>query len=76
MDPDGDGVADWIGFTDRYGVPVTGCRVASLDCVPVTLQGIKTKIGAYRCDRECGRSYRDYDIYFDRRSSGWSQPVP
>jgi hypothetical protein len=76
VDPDGNGVADWRGFTDRYGVPVTGCSTASLDCVPVTLRGIKMNIGAYRCDRACATSIREYDIYFNRRTSGWSQPVP
>jgi len=76
VDPDKNGVADWKGFTDRYGVPVEGCTSASLDCVPVTLQGIKTKIGSYRCASQCAISYRDYDIYFNGRTSGWSQPVP
>jgi len=76
VDPDRNGIADWKGFTDRYGVPVQGCAAASLDCVPVTLKGVKTNIGSYRCNRACGSSFREHDIYFDGRTSGWSQPVP
>jgi hypothetical protein len=74
VDADGDRVADWRGYTDRFGVPVSGCRSASLDCVPVTIRNVRTREN-YRCDRECARSYRDYDIYFDRLPSGWSEPV-
>jgi hypothetical protein len=77
VDPDGNGIADWIGFTDRYGVPVNGCMAAGLDCVPVTMRGIRTAVDRYSCgDGECGLSYRDHDIYFNNQTSGWSQPVP
>jgi len=74
VDPDNNGVADWVGYTDRYGVPVSGCSTASLDCVPVTIQGIRTS-GNYSCNLECSASYRDYDIYFNNRTSGWAQPA-
>lgn len=77
VDPDGNGVADWSGYTDRYGVPVAGCAAPSLDCVPVTMSGISTLVDSYSCgDAVCGAQYRDYDIYFSGRTSGWSQPVP
>lgn len=76
VDADGDGIANWTGYTDRYGAPVTGCAAASLDCVPVTLRNIRTSVETYSCDQQCEGSYRDYDIYFNGRTSGWSQPVP
>jgi hypothetical protein len=76
LDPDGDGIADWSGYTDRYGVPVQNCLAASLDCVPVTMRGISTRVDNYMCDKQCENQYRDYDIYFNGRTAGWSQPVP
>ena len=75
VDPDGNGRADWQGYTTRYGAPVTGCAAPSLDCVPVTLVNLRT-IGSYACDQVCGQYCRDYDIYFNGQTSGWSQPVP
>lgn len=76
VDPDRNGIADWTGYTDRYGVPVDGCAGTGLDCVPVTLRGIRTDVSTYSCNQECARSYREHDIYFDGRTSGWSRPVP
>jgi hypothetical protein len=77
VDPDGNGIADWTGYTDRYGVPVDGCVAMSLDCVPVTLRGIRLAPNLnYECIEVCGTSYREYDIYFDGQTSGWSRPVP
>ena len=76
VDPDGDGIANWSGFTDRYGVPVSDCLAASLDCVPVTIRNIKLNVEKYLCEQQCERSYRDYDIYFRGRTAGWAQPVP
>jgi hypothetical protein len=29
----------------------------------------------YKCDRACAASYRDYDVYIDGQSAGWSRPV-
>jgi hypothetical protein len=75
VDPDRDGIANWRGYTDRYGVPVEGCTSAGLDCVPVKLENVRTGVD-YSCDQACAQSYRDYDIYFGRQPSGWSQPVP
>jgi hypothetical protein len=75
VDPDRNGLADWTGWTNRYGVPTTGCSRASLDCVPVTISRVRTNV-SYVCDRTCASSYRDYDVYFNRQTSGWSQPVP
>lgn len=75
VDPDHDGVADWTGWTDRYGVITTGCGSPSLDCVPVTMRGLDVRV-QYACEEECGLSYRDYDVYFDGVTAGWNQPVP
>jgi hypothetical protein len=75
LDPEGDGVANWEGYTDRYGVPVSSCGGTGLDCVPVIVRNIKTNLN-YGCSTVCGQSYRDYDIYFNRVSAGWNQPVP
>jgi hypothetical protein len=75
VDPDGDGIADWTGWTDRYGVIRTDCGSPSMDCVPVTMRGVHVTV-TYRCEEACGQSYREHDIYFDGRSAGWSQPVP
>lgn len=35
FDPDGDGVADYSGYTDRWGNLVNGCTATSLDCIPL-----------------------------------------
>jgi len=77
VDPDGDGIVNWRGYTDRYGVPLPdgSCGVPSLDCVPVTLSGINVDV-TYVCDSVCGLSYVDHDIYFDGQPSNWSQPRP
>lgn len=75
VDPDGDGIADWTGWTDRYGAIASGCGSPSLDCVPVMMRGIHVEVN-YECEAVCGQSFRDHDIYFLGRPSGWSQPVP
>ena len=75
VDPDGDGIANWRGYTDRYGVPVEGCTSVGLDCVPVTLRNVRTMVD-YSCSDVCAQSYVDHDVYFGRQTSGWSQPVP
>jgi hypothetical protein len=78
VDADGDGVANWQGFTDRYGVP-TECAPGSnsLDCVPVTLSNIAVTGGAYACDtsQACGGGFREHDIMFGNRTAGFSKPV-
>ena len=40
MDPDSDGYADFDGYVDRYGSPVTGCVSESVDCVRTIFQHV------------------------------------
>lgn len=64
LDPDKDGRAYYSGFTDRYGVEVTGCTVASLDCVPFSIEGAPTGRFQHRDDRDLGLSpagMQDFD---------------
>jgi hypothetical protein len=77
LDGDGDGVINWQGYADRYGVPLFPgvCFTASLDCVPVTVSGVDVNLD-YACDSVCSVLFQDHDIYFGRRTSGWSQPEP
>jgi len=68
VDPDRDGVAEYDGYTDRYGLPVSGCTEVGLDCVPLVFENIPV---AYRYQ---GRyEYREYDVLFDGQTSGWLQ---
>lgn len=39
VDANGDGRADFRGFTNRMGELVQGCTTASLDCVPLVYEG-------------------------------------
>jgi hypothetical protein len=77
VDPDGNGVIDWTGYTDRYGVPQQAgvCSAASLDCFPTVLSGVETSVN-YACDAYCGNRITDHDIYFGNRTAGWSIPRP
>jgi hypothetical protein len=77
LDADGDGIINWQGYTDRYGVPLPPgiCAAASLDCVPVTVAGVEVNVD-YACDSVCGLLFRDYDVYFGHHTSGWNQPEP
>jgi hypothetical protein len=77
VDADGNGVANWSGFTNRYGVP-TECAVGSnsLDCVPVTLSNVAVSGEGYVCDGPaCGSGFKEHDIMFGNRTSGFSKPV-
>jgi hypothetical protein len=68
VDPDGDGVANYNGYADRYGLPVSGCSSPGLDCVPLIIEHVPM---GYQYQ---GRfDYREYDIFFGRQSSGWIQ---
>lgn len=66
VDPDGDGYADFNGFVDRYGLPVTGCSQIDLDCIPLVLEQVP--LGTLYQFRG---GAREYDIYFDGKPSGW-----
>ena len=60
LDPDGDGRANYEGYTDKRGSIVTGCTEPGLDCVPSSWDNIKTGLQyQYR------GGYREYDICFN-----------
>ena len=66
VDPDRDGMADYDGYADRWGMPVQGCDKISLDCVPLVIEHVPLRY-SYQ-----GRfDYREYDVLFDRKTSGW-----
>jgi hypothetical protein len=78
LDPDGDGWIDGTFYHNRYGVPQPNgaCNGASLDCAPYTYQHVRLSGGPSCNDREqCGQLFRNYDVTFGNRSSGWNQPV-
>lgn len=54
FDSDGDGLADFNGYTDRYGREVTGCTAVSLDCVPLVIDGVPIGLVEHRDDRDLG----------------------
>ena len=66
LDPDGDGKADWRGFTDRQGWPDETCTDVAADCIPLVLENVDTSV-----QYQLRSDYRDYDIYFDGRPAGW-----
>lgn len=77
IDPDGNGLADWEGYANRYGELLDGgCEVYSVDCAPVIFRGLRLGQNYGAANSATANSYRDYDIYFNGRTSGWSQPVP
>lgn len=82
VDPDGNGVADYAGYLNRYGALVTGCAETGLDCVPFVLSNVRVDIG-YSINATAGA--RDHDVYFcgttlctattpGARPSGWQEP--
>ncbi|MGA9531388.1 MAG: hypothetical protein WBR18_01615 [Anaerolineales bacterium] len=66
LDPEGDEIVDFHGFTDRWGEPVSGCSEISLDCVPLMIDGVPIR---YQYQGRFG--YREYDILFGGLTSGW-----
>ncbi len=77
IDPDQNGRADWSGYADRYGrlLPST-CPAYNVDCAPVIFRNLRTGQNYSSANSHTAASYRDYDIYFNGQTSGWSQPVP
>lgn len=84
VDADGDGRANWDGYANRWGTPVTGCTAISLDCVPMTFVNVPVNT-VLKCDTVCAQIFTDYDIYFcngvvcganspGAKPSGWQQP--
>lgn len=57
LDPDYDGVLNYSGYTNRYGVVVEGCTEAGLDCVPLELENVTTNIFSFS-----GTEMREYDV--------------
>jgi hypothetical protein len=64
-DHDGNGLADYVGYTDRYGKFSEDCTEISLDCIPVIIEN--APVGDYiehRDDRDLGLSaagLQDFD---------------
>jgi hypothetical protein len=50
FDPDNNGIAEYNGYTDRYGVVTTGCTAPSLDCVPLIIEHAPVGIVNHRDD--------------------------
>ena len=65
LDPDGDGVTTFSGFTDRYGEPVNGCTEAGLDCVPLRLESYDGSAGVpVDVSYQRRGDAREYDLCF------------
>jgi hypothetical protein len=65
FDPDGDGFADFNGYTDRYGRLIEGCRTPGLDCVPLIIQHVPVGEYQFRDDTDLGlgaQGARDFDL--------------
>ncbi len=54
FDTDQDGLADFNGYTDRYGVVVNNCTAPGLDCVPLIIEGAPVGIVQHRDDVDLG----------------------
>lgn len=76
IDADGDSVINWSGYADRYGIlrNDNGCSSPSTDCAPVSFSGIRWNQRYFAANAHSANSFRDYDIYFNGRTSGWSRP--
>jgi hypothetical protein len=53
-DSNGDGLGDFNGYTDRYGVVVNGCTAPALDCVPLIIESAPTGQVQHRDDQDLG----------------------
>ena len=85
LDPDGDGVSTFSGFTDRYGELVAGCTEVGLDCVPFRLESYDGSPGVpVDVSYQRRGDSREYDLCFyedgsvapvdecNRRHTEWS----
>ena len=64
-DADGDGLASFRGFTDRYGRLVTNCDRPGLDCVPLHLLDVPVARSQHRDTEHLGLSEAgtvDFDV--------------
>jgi hypothetical protein len=65
FDPDKNGIANFNGYTDRYGVLVDSCTTPSLDCVPLIIEHAPVGLVQHRDDKDLGISTageQDFDI--------------
>lgn len=62
FDPDGNGFADWSGYTDRYGNIANGCTAPALDCVPLTMTHVPVGIGYYQDAGNGGAQAKEFDL--------------
>lgn len=75
---DENGVANFEGWADRYGVPYedgNGCTAPSIDCTPFVVRGLQRGVNYGTHPAYTEQFYQDHDIYFDNRPAGWAQPV-
>lgn len=61
LDPDGDGFADYSGYTDRHGAIVTGCTAPALDCVPFSVEHAPIGYADSR-DGGAGAGLQEFDL--------------
>lgn len=75
LDTDGDGIVNYVGYTDIKGNIVQGCTASDANCVP--LQIVNAPVGTAIWSRNTsglrpeGDPIRDHDIYFNGQPSGW-----
>ena len=67
LDPDGDGLVTFSGWTDRRGQIVQGCKIVSLDCLPLVMVHVPRGLAQYS-ERVAPKSSDprviEHDIYF------------
>jgi hypothetical protein len=54
FDPDGNGLANFNGYTDRYGVVVNNCTAPGPTCIPLIVQGSPVSLVQHRDDQDLG----------------------
>lgn len=57
-----EGYFSYSGYTDRYGVPVTGCTEPGLDCVPIEAVGVPVGTSRLRANNLILNQDFDYHI--------------
>ena len=56
LDSDGNGLADFKGYTDRYGKAVSNCTSVGLDCIPTVVEHAPVARTEHRDDRDLNLS--------------------
>ena len=54
FDSDGDGLADFVGYTDRYGLLNENCNEIGLDCIPLIIENAPVGRPQHRDDTHLG----------------------